>query len=100
MLRSLIAATAGVLLVTGTAFAVDMDDNKDSVVDFEEFKRGADEMDLFAIYDTDKDGVLTREEFYEGTFRAYDTDNDGMWSQTEAGVWDESKIRSGAEVEN
>jgi hypothetical protein len=42
--------------------------------------------------------MTDREEYTTDTWKAYDADNDGMWSQTEAGVWEDSRIRSGGEV--
>ena len=122
MMRTLVISTAAIALAAGSASA-DLDSNADQVIDSEEFEQHARELSLFEKYDVsgdkmiDKDELaemnadqvidsavfenyeepLTEEEFYSGIFRAYDSDNDEMWSQSEAGVWEDEQITSGAE---
>lgn len=74
------------------------DANSDGVIDQSEFLSGMAKSDGFDVVDTNNDGMIDREEYTMGTWKAYDADNDGMWSQTEAGVWEDSRIRSGGEV--
>ena len=122
MFRTLAISTAAIALMAGSASA-DLDSNADQIINSEEFEQHARELSLFEKYDVsgdkmiDKDELaemnadqimnseefqnysepLTEEEFYKTIFRAYDSDKDETWSQTEAGVWEDDRITSGAE---
>ena len=124
MIRILAISTAAIALVTGSAYA-DLDSNADQVIDSAEFEQHAEEIGLFEKYDVSGDNLIdkdelaemnadqvidsaafeayeeavTKEEFYREIYRVYDSDQDEMWSQSEAGVWEDEMITSGAEVD-
>ena len=97
MMRTILTGTAAALLASGTAFGIALDMDNNNYVEEDEFRAAANDAELFAVYDLDSDGVLTEDEFYAVVFDAYDADNDGKWSQTEAGVWEDSRLTSGFE---
>lgn len=85
MMRTLLISTASALLVAGGALAQDWhaeewDADADAYIDAEEFRAGATEADLFAMYDLNNDGVIEEAELYDVTFAQYDRDQDERWA--------------------
>lgn len=94
-----LSTIAAVALTAGGALAHSVwDTNQDGMIDADEYMAGMAEDDTFAAYDANQDGMIDQDEFNQATWRTYDMDGDGMWSQTEAGVWEDSKIRAGGDV--
>lgn len=50
----------------------------------------------FDAWDRDRDAVLTRDEFLEGSFATFDIDDDEMLSQEEVKAWNEENLRYNA----
>lgn len=99
MKRLIFGSTAAIILSVGTAMADSAwDTNGDGLIDADEYNTGMSKSTSFQAYDTDGNGTIDPDEFSRTTYKAYDADGDGIWSQTEAGVWKDSTIRSGAEV--
>lgn len=100
MKRILLSSAAALAFTAGTAFAgpTAWDINKDGMVDADEYIAATERLEAFKLYDTDGNGTIDPDEFDRTTWLAYDADGDGEWSQTEAGVWEDSRIRSGGEV--
>jgi hypothetical protein len=63
------------------------DDNDDGVISRDEYNKAVEERyegdDYFIAFDLDQDGSLSRNEFVGGLFRMYDINRDGLLTQDE-----------------
>ena len=59
------------------------DANNDNFLDANELKKGFIDRETYRGWDTDKDGVYSKEEFNTGLFNAYDANGDGFVNEEE-----------------
>ena len=79
------AALAGGSAMT---YAAEMDYNtwdadKSGSVDYNEWGSRFDNDGMFSRWDSDRDGVLTNEEYGQGVYNTYDRDKSGDWNEDE-----------------
>ena len=110
-MKTLLMSTAAAMLVAGSAYAADVaiivDTDNDGFISASEYNAALAERNdayWFDAWDTDGDGMISRDDFVSGNFATYDVDGDEMLSQDELRAWDSDNIRynamrSGREVE-
>lgn len=81
-------ALASVMGISAPAFAevgdYDVWDKDNSgAVTFGEWDTGFDDENLLTSWDSDKDGLLSDEEYGEGLYESYDADDSGDWNEEE-----------------
>ncbi len=59
------------------------DKDNSGVVTMGEWDTGFDNDALFTSWDSDKDGMLSNNEYGQGLYDAYDADDSGDWNETE-----------------
>ena len=79
------AALAGGSAMT---YAAEMDYNtwdadKSGSVDYNEWGSRFDNDGMFSRWDSDRDGVLTNDEYGQGVYNTYDRDKSGDWNEDE-----------------
>lgn len=102
-MKTLLMSTVAALFTFGAANADEMvvivDTDTDGVITMEEFEAAFAEPReefWFDAWDTERTGVLTREDVLSRSWAQYDIDGDNVLSQEEVRAWNEDNIRLNA----
>ena len=108
-MKTLLMGTAAALFAAGTAMAAEtvvvIDTDGDGMISMGEYQAYRTDRGRawFDLWDADRDGMVSADEFDQGSWSFYDRDTDDFWSMDEKAAWEEDELRfdsmrSGASV--